>query len=42
MFSGKVDEGTAGQAAERGATGFVGKPFDPQQLVDQAKQILAT
>ena len=42
MFSGKVDEASAGQAAERGATGFVGKPFDPQQLVDQAKQILAT
>jgi excisionase family DNA binding protein len=40
MFSGKVDERSAGDAAERGAQGFIGKPFDPQQLIDQAKQIL--
>jgi excisionase family DNA binding protein len=40
MFSGKVDESSAGEAAERGASGFVGKPFDPQQLIDRAKQIL--
>jgi excisionase family DNA binding protein len=40
MFSGKVDAETAAQATERGASGFVGKPFDPQQLVDQAKQIV--
>lgn len=40
MFSGKVDAETAAEAAERGASGFVGKPFDPQQLVDQAKQIV--
>jgi excisionase family DNA binding protein len=39
MFSGKVDE-TAEAAASRGASGFIGKPFDPQQLVTQAKQIL--
>jgi DNA-binding response OmpR family regulator len=39
MFSGKVDENPA-EAAERGASGFIGKPFDPQQLVDRAKQIL--
>jgi excisionase family DNA binding protein len=39
MFSGKVDEG-AGEATARGARGFVGKPFDPQQLIAQAKQIL--
>jgi excisionase family DNA binding protein len=38
MFSGKVE--AAGEAAERGATGFIGKPFDPQQLVDRAKQIV--
>jgi excisionase family DNA binding protein len=38
MFSGKVD--AAGEAAERGASGFIGKPFDPRQLVDRAKQIL--
>ena len=40
MFSGKVDAQTAAQATARGAQGFVGKPFDPQQLVDQAKQII--
>jgi excisionase family DNA binding protein len=40
MFSGKVDERSAEQATERGASAFVGKPFDPQQLIDRAKQIL--
>jgi len=40
MFSGKVDEGTAGDATARGAQGFLGKPFDPQQLVEHAKQLL--
>jgi excisionase family DNA binding protein len=39
MFSGKVEEG-AGEATARGARGFIGKPFDPQQLIAQAKQIL--
>ena len=39
MFSGKVED-AAGEAAERGASGFIGKPFDPQQLIDRAKQIL--
>ena len=40
MFSGQVDERSARDAEERGASAFVGKPFDPQQLIDQAKQIL--
>jgi excisionase family DNA binding protein len=40
MFSGKVDESSAGEAAERGASAFIGKPFDPQQLVDRARQLL--
>jgi excisionase family DNA binding protein len=40
MFSGKVD--AADEAQQRGATAFVAKPFDPRQLVDQAKQILGT
>jgi excisionase family DNA binding protein len=40
MFSGKVDEGVAGEAAARGAQGFLGKPFDPQQLIEHAKQLL--
>jgi excisionase family DNA binding protein len=40
MFSGQVDEATAGEAARRGADDFVGKPFDPQQLVDRAKRLV--
>ena len=40
MFSGKVDERSEAEAAERGAQGFVGKPFDIQHLVGQTKQIL--
>ena len=40
MFSGQVDDRSAEQARQRGASGFVGKPFDPQQLIDRAKQIL--
>jgi excisionase family DNA binding protein len=39
MFSGKVDEDVEAQATERGATGFVGKPFDLQQLIEQAKLV---
>ena len=40
MFSGKVDEQAADEAASRGAQGFVGKPFNPQELIDQTKQLL--
>ena len=40
MFSGKVDERTAGEATERGAHGFVGKPFDPHQLIERAKSLV--
>ena len=40
MFSGKVDEESAAEATARGAQGFVGKPFDPQQLIEHAKQLL--
>ena len=40
MFSGQVDEQSAARAEERGASAFVGKPFDPQHLIEQAKQIL--
>ena len=39
MFSGKVDEG-AEVASARGAQGFLGKPFDPQQLIERAKQLV--
>ena len=40
MFSGQVDESSAGDAEERGARAFVGKPFDPQELIDRAKQLV--
>jgi excisionase family DNA binding protein len=40
MFSGKVDEQAQQLAAASGARGFVGKPFDLQHLIDQAKQIV--
>ena len=40
MFSGKVDEQAQTEAATRGAQGFVGKPFDLQQLIDQTKHIV--
>ena len=40
MFSGQVEERSRGEAMERGARGFVGKPFDPQQLIEQAKQLV--
>jgi len=39
MFSGSAQEGSRAQATSRGARGFVGKPFDLQQLVDQTRQI---
>jgi CheY-like chemotaxis protein len=39
MFSGKLDEQAETQASASGAQGFVGKPFDLQQLIDQTKQI---
>jgi excisionase family DNA binding protein len=40
MFSGKVDEQAQALAASGGARGFVGKPFDLQQLIDQTKLIV--
>jgi excisionase family DNA binding protein len=40
MFSGKVDEETADRAAREGAQAFIGKPFDPQQLIESTKQLL--
>jgi excisionase family DNA binding protein len=42
MFSGKVGDEQAAEAASRGAQGFVGKPFNPQELIDQTKQLLPT
>jgi len=40
MFSGKVDEQALKTAAAKGAQGFVGKPFTPQQLIDSTKQLV--
>jgi excisionase family DNA binding protein len=42
MFSGKIEEPVAEEAAKRGAQGFIGKPFNPQELIDQTKQLLPT
>jgi excisionase family DNA binding protein len=40
MFSGQL-EGTLGrEAEERGAQGFVGKPFDLRALIEQTRQIV--
>jgi excisionase family DNA binding protein len=40
MFSGKIEKPVAEEAATRGAQGFIGKPFNPQELIDQTKQLL--
>src|SRR5919197_2408932 len=42
MFSGKIDESAAAEATSRGAQGFIGKPFDPHELIEQTKQLLPT
>ena len=42
MFSGKVDENSAADAEARGASGFIGKPFDPRQLIESTKQLIPT
>jgi excisionase family DNA binding protein len=42
MFSGKVDDNGGKQAATRGAQGFIGKPFNPQDLIDSTKQLVPT
>jgi excisionase family DNA binding protein len=40
MFSGKVNEAAAERAAEHGAQAFIGKPFDPVQLIESTKQLI--
>jgi len=42
MFSGKVDDETLADAESRGAQAFIGKPFNPQQLIESTKQLLPT
>jgi excisionase family DNA binding protein len=39
MFSGKAEEGE-GEAAERGAQAFIGKPFDADRLLASTRQLL--
>jgi excisionase family DNA binding protein len=41
MFSGKVDEETSSRAEREGAQAFIGKPFDPQALINSTKQLLS-
>ena len=40
MFSGQLEGAAQHEAAERGAQGFVGKPFDLRALIEQTKQIV--
>jgi excisionase family DNA binding protein len=40
MFSGKVDVDGLKSATSRGAQGFIGKPFNPQQLIESTKQLV--
>ncbi|MBW3593451.1 MAG: response regulator [Actinobacteria bacterium] len=42
MFSGKIDSEEAAAAEERGAQAFIGKGFDPEQLIARTKQLLRT
>ena len=42
MFSGQVDDDGTDQAHASGAQAFVGKPFNPQDLVTRAKDLLGT
>jgi CheY-like chemotaxis protein len=40
MFSGKVEDESLKTATSRGAAGFIGKPFNPQQLIESTKQLV--
>jgi excisionase family DNA binding protein len=42
MFSGQVSEDAMDQAEAGGAQAFVGKPFNPQELVTRAKDLLGS
>ena len=41
IFSGKIAEEELGHAPDRGAQGYLRKPFDPLKLVAQAKALIA-
>ena len=40
IFSGKIEEEELGHATDRGAQGYLRKPFDPLKLVAQAKALI--
>lgn len=40
MFSGQLEGSLGREAEERGAQGFVGKPFDLRALIEQTRQIV--
>jgi excisionase family DNA binding protein len=40
MFSGQLEGSLSREAEERGAQGFVGKPFDLRALIEQTRQIV--
>jgi excisionase family DNA binding protein len=40
MFSGKVDQTALEEGGTGGPAGFIGKPFDPQQLIESTRQLL--
>lgn len=40
MYSGKVNSDSAAAAEKHGAQAFVGKPFDPEQLLASTRQLL--
>jgi excisionase family DNA binding protein len=42
MFSGQVEDNGRNQAEAGGAQAFVGKPFNPQELVTRAKELLGS
>ena len=41
IFSGKIAEDELGHAPDRGAQGYLRKPFDPLKLVAQAKALIS-
>jgi excisionase family DNA binding protein len=42
MFSGQVNDNATDQAEASGAQAFLGKPFNPQELVTRAKDLLGS
>jgi DNA-binding response OmpR family regulator len=40
MFSGQIEADAADQAEAGGAQAFLGKPFNPQELVSRTKELL--